>query len=92
MIKPLNGNVLLKKELKDNTTKRGIVLSQSKEEEEYATVIAISDVYNEKGELIKCELKPGDKVLHKSYGTTKVKDGNEEYLLISYKDILAIIE
>ena len=76
MIKPLNGNVILKKEIKENKTASGIVLSQKKEEEEVK----------------KLSLKVGDKVLFKNYSTTKVNYEDEEYLVVSYKDILAVLD
>lgn len=84
MIKPLNGNLVLKKELKENKTESGILLSQKKKEEEYAVVVEIC-----KDET---ELKIGDKVIYKTYDATNVKYENEEYLIISKKDILAVIK
>ncbi|MGN1295668.1 MAG: co-chaperone GroES [Bacilli bacterium] len=88
MIKPLNGNVVLKKEIKENKTASGIVLSQKKEEEEFALVVALSD----DEEVNKLSLKVGDKVLFKNYSTTKVNYEGEEYLVVSNKDILATLE
>ncbi|MGM9858694.1 MAG: GroES family chaperonin [Bacilli bacterium] len=88
MIKPLNGNLILKKELKENKTASGIVLSQKQEEEEYAQVIAISEDEDVK----KLGLKIGDRVLFKSYSSTKVNYNQEEYLVVSFKDILAILD
>ena len=92
MIRPLNGNVVLKKELKENKTASGILLSQKQEEEEFATVISLSEIIDEKGNKISINLKEGDKVLFKNYSPTKVSFNDEEYLVISYKDILAVIE
>ena len=37
-------------------------------------------------------LKVGDKVLFKNYSTTKVNYEDEEYLVVSYKDILAVLD
>ena len=92
MIKPLNGNILLKKELKENKTKSGNLLSEKDEEEEYARVIATSEVRDEKGNIIPLEIKEGDKVLFKSYSPTKVHYDNEDYILIEYKNIIGIID
>ena len=75
MIKPLNGNVILKKEIKENKTASGIVLSQKKEEEEFAHIVALSN----DEEVKKLSLKVGDKVLFKNYSTTKVNYEDEEY-------------
>lgn len=92
MIKPLNGYVVLKKTLKEKVTESGIVLTQKNEEEDFAYVVAVSDsAYNE-GKELKIEIKEGDKVFFKSYSSTKIKENDEEYLLVSYKDILAVIK
>ena len=86
MIKPLNGNVVLKKELKENKTASGIYLSQKQEEEDYGIVVSFSEDETIKG------LKIGDKVVYKSYVSKKAVDNGEEYLIMPYKDILAVID
>ena len=86
MIKPLNGNVDIKKELKENKTASGIYLSQKQEEEDYGIVVSFSEDETIKG------LKIGDKVVYKSYDSKKVVDNGEEYLIMPYKDILAVID
>ena len=88
MIKPLNGNVILKKEIKENKTASGIVLSQKKEEEDFEHIVALSN----DEEVKQLSLKVGDKVLFKNYSTTKVNYEDEEYLVVSYKDILAVLD
>ena len=88
MIRPLNGNVVLKKEIKENKTASGIVLSQKKEEEEFSHIVALSN----DEEVKKLSLKVGDKILFKNYSTTKVNYEDEEYLVVSYKDILAVLD
>ena len=86
MIKPLNGNVVLKKELKENKTASGIYLSQKQEEEDYGIVVSFSEDETIKG------LKIGDKVVYKSYDSKKDVDNGEENLIMPYKDILAVID
>ena len=88
MIRPLNGNVVLKKEIKENKTASGIVINQKKEEEEFAHIVALSN----DEEVKKLSLKVGDKILFKNYSTTKVNYEDEEYLVVSYKDILAVLD
>ncbi len=93
MIRPLNDNVVLKKEKVVNQTASGIVLSQKEEETEYATVIAVgSGAKDEKGNVIPVNVKVGEKVIYKSYSTTKVTLDKEEYFIVSSKDILAVVE
>ncbi len=93
MIKPLNNNVVLKKEKIEKKTESGIILSQKQEEEEYAHVIAVGKGKTDStGKIIPIEVRVGDKVLYKTYSPTKIKYDNEEYMIISADDILAIIE
>lgn len=90
MIKPVNNNILLKKEKIEKITSSGILLSQ-KDEPDYAKVVAVADVIkNDNGDIL--NILVGAKVLYKNYSPTKVNYNNEEYLLIDAKDILAIIE
>lgn len=93
MIKPLNNNVVLKKDKIVKETASGIVLSNKEEQTEYAKVIAVgTGKVDEKGKLNPINLKIGDKVIYKNYSSTNVKLDNEEYLIVDADDILAVIE
>ena len=92
MIKPLYDNVLIKNEKVSNTTNSGIILTQKEEKEDYAIVIAVGDGKVVDGKKLDMPVKVNDKVLYKKYGGTEVKYNDEEYILISAEDILAIIE
>ena len=90
-IKPLYDNVLLEKEKTEDKTASGIILSTKEKEQAYANVVAVGEGTYQDGKLVPLPVKPGDKVLYKKYSTTDVKIEKEEYLLISAKDILAIV-
>ena len=93
MIKPLNNNVVLKKDKVVKETASGIVLSNKEEQTEYAKVIAVgTGKVDEKGKVNPINLKIGDKVIYKNYSSTNVKLDNEEYLIVDADDILAVIE
>lgn len=94
MIKPLYNNVLLKKVDASNVTKSGIVLSQKEEKEDYAEVVAVSDVKEVKinDHVYPLTIKKGDKVMFKKYSGTEVEDDGQEYILIKAEDILAIVK
>lgn len=94
MIKPLYNNVLLKKVDASNVTKSGIVLSQKEEKEDYAEVVAVSDVKEVKinDHVYPLSIKKGDKVMFKKYSGTEVEDDGQEYILIKAEDILAIVK
>lgn len=85
MLRPLNKNIILKKEKVENTTASGIVLTSVEEEKNQAIVVALGPKCDE-------QLEAGMKVIYKEYSTTSFKDGEDEYLIISDEDILAIIE
>ena len=94
MIKPLYNNVLLKRVDASNVTKSGIVLSQKEEKEDYAEVVAVSDVKEVKinDHVYPLTIKKGDKVMFKKYSGTEVEDDGQEYILIKAEDILAIVK
>ena len=94
MIQPLYNNVLLKKVEASRETKSGIIISQKEESEEYAQVVAHSGAKEVKvnDHVYEMPLNVGDKVMYKKYSGTEIKENNEEYVLISAEDILAIVE
>ena len=94
MIKPLYNNVLLKKVEAARETKSGIIISQKEENEEYAEVVAVSEVKEVKvnDHVYEMPLKVGDKVMYKKYSGTDIKDNDEKFILIKAEDILAIVE
>lgn len=85
MLKPLNNNVILKKAKAENKTASGIVLTSVKEEKNQAVVVAVGSKCDE-------QLKEGMKVIYKEYSTTSFKADEDEYLIISDENILAIVE
>ena len=38
------------------------------------------------------QVKPGDRIVYKSYSTTEVKVGGEEYILVKEEDVLATVK
>lgn len=93
-IKPLSNRVVLKNLEAEETTKGGIILtSAAKEKPEVAEVVAVGDgEKNEDGKLIPMTVKVGDKVIIAKYTGTSVKLDGEDYIIVSEKDILAIVE
>lgn len=92
MIKPLGDRVLLKKLEAEETTKSGIILTGSaKEAPQEAEVIAVGPGESKDGNYIPMEVKAGDKVIYGKYSGTDVKYKGEEFILVSQKDILAVV-
>ncbi|MBQ8546657.1 MAG: co-chaperone GroES [Clostridia bacterium] len=93
-IKPLSNRVVLKNLEAEQTTKGGIILTNAaKEKPEIAEVIAVGEgEKTEDGKLIPMTVKVGDKVIISKYTGTNVKLDGEDYIIVSEKDILAIVE
>ena len=92
-IKPLGDRVEIKMLESEETTKGGIILAgTAKEKPQMAEVLAIGPGAVEDGKLIPMEVKIGDKVLMSKYAGTEVKIDGNEYIILSQKDILAIVE
>lgn len=85
-VTPLGENILVHPEKPEQKTAAGIYLPEtaSQERSQLGTVIAI-------GDSDKIKVKAGQKILFRRYGGEEVKIDGEEYLIASYKDILAIV-
>ncbi len=92
MIKPLMDKVLIKMKEKEETTKSGIILTASKEKPQVAEVVEVGPGRIIDGEKEEMYVKKGDKIIFNKYSGTEVKYEDEEYLIISQSDVLAIVE
>ena len=91
-LKPIGDRIVIKKAEAEQTTASGIVLPESAQEKpQYAEVVAISsDILNDNDK--KDSLKEGDKVIYSQYAGTDVKIDGENYVVLAYKDVLAVVE
>lgn len=91
-LKPIGERVVIKKLEAEKKTQSGIVLPESAQEKpQYAEVVAISsDILNDNEK--KDSLKEGDKVIYSQYAGTDVKIDGENYVVLAYKDVLAVVE
>lgn len=89
---PIGDRVIIKPEPEEIKTKSGIVLPDSaKEKPSEGTVIAVgTGRILDNGQKVPLEVKVGDKVIYSKYGGTETKIDNEEYIILSERDILAI--
>src|SRR5882724_7137600 len=92
-IKPLEDRIVVQANEAETTTASGIVIPDTaKEKPQEGTVIAVGPGRFEDGARIPLDVKVGDKVLYSKYGGTEVKYNGEEYLVLSARDVLAVIE
>ena len=76
------------------TTASGLVIPDTaKEKPQEGTVIAVGPGrYSDNGERIPLDLSEGDTVVYSKYGGTEIKLHGEEYLILSARDVLAIVQ
>jgi len=93
-IKPLEDRILVKALDAEQTTASGLVIPDTaKEKPQEGEVLAVGPGrFNDDGdERIPLDISIGDNVIYSKYGGTEVKYSGEEYLILSGRDVLAII-
>jgi chaperonin GroES len=78
----------------DQTTASGLVIPDTaKEKPQEGTVVAVGPGrFNEDGnERVPMDISVGDTVVYSKYGGTEVKVDGEEYLILSARDVLAVV-
>ena len=93
-IKPLEDRIVVQANEAETTTASGLVIPDTaKEKPQEGTVIAVGPGrIDDKGNRVPIDVKEGDTVLYSKYGGTEVKYGVDEYLVLSARDVLAVIE
>jgi chaperonin GroES len=93
-LKPLGDHVIVKPAKEAEMTKSGIIIPDTAKEEkpEQGEVLAIGPgKVKDNGERLPMTVKVGDTVVFKKYSPDEVKIGDEEYLVVSESDIIAIV-
>jgi len=95
-LKPLGDRVLIKPLVEEEKSKGGILLPDtvSKEKPQAGEILAVGPgATNKDGKIVPMTVKKGDKVVYAKYSGTDIKDDDDEdYLILSEKDILAIVK
>ena len=93
-IKPLEDRVLVQTLEAETTTASGLVIPDTaKEKPQEGQVIAVGPGrIDDNGNRVPLDVAVGDVVIYSKYGGTEVKYRGEEYLILSARDILAIVE
>ena len=91
---PLGDRVVVKPSAREDMTKSGIVIPDTaKEKPQEGTIIAAGPGrILDDGKRESMDVKAGDKVLYSKYAGTEFKIEGEDLLIVSQKDILAIVE
>ena len=91
--RPLHDRVLIEVLDSEEKTAGGIIIPDTaKEKPQEGEVVAVGPgEINEKGDRTEIDVKSGDKVVYSKYGGTEIKIEGVEYLILSSRDILAIV-
>lgn len=95
VLKPLEDRIVVQPLEAEQVTASGLVIPDTaKEKPQEGTVIAVGDGrWDDEGKRrVPLDVKVGDLVLYSKYGGTEVKYNNEEYLVLSARDVLAVVE
>jgi chaperonin GroES len=89
---PLEDRVAVKATEGDETTASGLVIPDTaKERPQEGVVMAVGPGRFEDSRRVPMDVKVGDSVIYSKYGGTEVKAQGEEYLILSARDVLAVI-
>ncbi len=93
-LQPLEDRIVVRAKEAESTTASGLVIPDSaKEKPQQGEVIAVGAGRRaENGELIPMEVKVGDIVVYSKYGGTEISSGGEDLLILSARDVLAIVK
>jgi chaperonin GroES len=93
-IKPLEDRVVVQANEAETTTASGLVIPDTaKEKPQEGTVVAVGPGrIDDNGNRVPLDVNVGDVVIYSKYGGTEVKYGGEEYLVLSARDLLAVVE
>ena len=92
-LQPLGDRVVVKaRDDDDARTASGLVIPDTaKEKPQTGEVLAVGPGLFEDGERVPMDVSVGDVVVYSKYGGTEIKFEGEEYLILSSRDILAVI-
>ena len=92
-IKPLEDRILIKSIEAEKTTASGLVIPDTaKEKPQEGEVLAVGPGrIDDKGNRVPIDVTVGDRVIYSKYGGTEIKHGGAEYLILSARDILAVV-
>jgi chaperonin GroES len=93
-IKPLEDRIVVQALEAETTTASGIVIPDTaKEKPQEGTVLAVGPGrIDDKGNRIPIDVSEGDVVLYSKYGGTEVRYAGQDYLVLSARDVLAIVQ
>ena len=91
-LQPLEDRIVVKPSEGEEMTASGLVIPDTaKEKPQEGEVLAVGPGRFEDGQRVPLDVKVGDKVIYSKYGGTEVKVAGDEVLILSARDVLAIV-
>ncbi|MFV2000777.1 MAG: co-chaperone GroES [Acidimicrobiia bacterium] len=92
-LKPLGDRIVVKpQDDQEATTASGLVIPDTaKEKPQLGEVLAVGPGEFKDGERVPVDVNVGDVVFYSKYGGTEVKHNGEDYLILSSRDVLAVL-
>ena len=92
-IKPLEDRIVVKPLEAEQTTASGLVIPDTaKEKPQEGEVLAVGPGrIDDKGNRVPVDVQVGDRVIYSKYGGTEIKHRGQEYLILSARDVLAVV-
>ena len=93
-IKPLEDRIVIQQLEAETTTASGLVLPDTaKEKPQEGKVVAVGPGrIDDSGNRVPVDVAEGDVVIYSKYGGTEIKYGADEYIILSSRDVLAVVE
>jgi chaperonin GroES len=93
-IKPLEDRILVQPLDAEQKTQSGLVIPDTaKEKPQEGKVLAVGPGrFNDGGDRVPMDVNVGDVVVYSKYGGTEIKYQGEEYLILSARDVLAVVD
>jgi len=94
-IRPLHDKIIVRRDEAESVTESGIYLPESaKDRPKTGTIEAVGDgkLNTDTGDRTPLSVKAGDKIIFTSYAGTEIKLGDDELLIMSEDDVLAVID
>jgi len=92
-LQPLAGYILVEPQKQEKVTPSGILLTETHEEKpQSGKVIAVGGPIYDDGREITCPVKVGDLVVYKEWGGKEYKEGDTNFLILKFEDLMAILK
>ena len=93
-LQPLEDRIVVRPAAAEETTASGLVIPDTaKEKPQQGEVLAVGDGrFGDDNDRSPMEVKVGDKVVYSKYGGTEITVDGDDLLILSARDVLAVID